>query len=102
MLIMLRFERSKLTNVNLLVLALVVSLFMAPVRAEDAIRVDGGVVAGQPGASATPDQARRDSPEEDFKFRYKKPKQRHDDDEAAVPKIVNPAKVDSPPLSEKK
>ena len=95
--IALRFERTKLTNTKLFALALIVSLLIAPVRAEDTAGVDGGVAPTQAGANATPDQARRDSSEEEFKFRYKKPKQRHDDDEAPVPKIVNPAQVNSPP-----
>jgi hypothetical protein len=99
---MLRFQRNKFVNMNLLVFALIVPLFVAPVCAEDTARGDGGAAGSQAGANATPDQARRDSPEEEFKFRYKKPKQRHDDDEAPVPKIVNPAQVDSPPVSEKK
>jgi hypothetical protein len=96
------FERNKFVNMNLSVFALIVSLFVAPVCAEDTARGDGGAAGSQASVDATSDQARRDSPEEEFKFRYKKPKQRHDDDEAPVPKIVNPAKVDSPPVSEKK
>ena len=84
-------------NLNRPVFALIVWLFMAPVRAEDTAR-------GEPGAAAnaTPDQVRRDSAEEEFKFRYKKPKQRHDDDEALVPKIVSPAQLDLPSVPEKK
>ena len=89
-------------NLNLPVFALIVCLFMAPVRAEEAASGNGGAAGNQVGANATSDQARRDSAEEEFKFRFKKPKQRHDDDEAPVPKIVNPSQVDSPPVSEKK
>jgi hypothetical protein len=45
--------------------------------------------------------ARVEKVEEEFKIRYKRPKQRHDDDEAPVPKIVKPAQPEAPTAAEK-
>jgi hypothetical protein len=41
-------------------------------------------------------QTQREQPEEEFKIRYKKPKQRHDDDAAPVPKFSRPDSANAP------
>ncbi len=55
----------------------------------------------RPANAAANDAARVEKTEEEFKFRYKRPKQRHDDDEAPVPKIVKPALSEAPGATEK-
>ena len=102
MAITLRFERNKLMNTNLPLFGLILLLFMAPARAEEAVRGDGASAVNQESNQAQKEKPRSENSEEEFKIRFKKPKQRHDDDEAPVPKIVNPAQVNSPLVSEKK
>lgn len=55
----------------------------------------------RPANAAANDAARVEKTEEEFKFRYKRPKQRHDDDEAPVPKIVKPVQSESPAAVER-
>jgi hypothetical protein len=69
-----------------------IAIFAASVTAAEEVN---------PSTNQVRDQSRRDGPQEEFKFRYKKPKQRHDDDEAPVPKVVKPALSEAPGATEK-
>jgi hypothetical protein len=90
-----RFERKQLVKTSLCTFALVLSLLHASARAEEAARGDGVGAVIQPSNQAQKEKPRSENPEEEFKIRYKRPKQRHDDDEAPVPKFGKPSQPDS-------
>jgi hypothetical protein len=72
---------------NLPISVLILLSLTTHLRAEDAPRGGRDEATRQAGDNMTAEQAREDSSKEEFKFRYKRPKQRHDDDEAPVPKF---------------
>jgi hypothetical protein len=85
----LHFEREQLLKTSLPVFVLILLLPIASAGAEEAARGDGAA-----------DQAQKQIPQseklkEEFKINYKKPKQRHDDDEAPVPKFGKSPQPDS-------
>jgi hypothetical protein len=74
---------------------IVVALLIAPAGAEETARGNGASAVIQENNQAQKEKPRSENPEEEFKIRYKKPKQRHDDDVAPVPKFGKPPQPDS-------
>lgn len=89
------FERKPLVRTSLCTFALVLSLLHASAGAEEAARGDGAGAVIQQSNQVQKEKPSSENSEEEFKIRYKKPKQRHDDDEAPVPKFGKPPQADS-------
>jgi hypothetical protein len=88
-------EGKQSEKTSLPLFALMLPLWIASAGAEEPARSDGVGAVIQPSNQAQKENPRSENPEEEFKIRYKKPKQRHDDDEAPVPKFGKPSQPDS-------
>ena len=73
--------------------ALLLPLLIAPAGGDEAAR--GAATVSQESVQAQKESPQSENREEEFRIRYKKPKQRHDDDEAPVPKFGKPPQPDS-------
>ncbi len=89
------FGIKQLVNTSLPVFALLGVLLTTFADAEEAARGNGTGVAIQENNQAQKENPQSDKLKEEFKINFKKPKQRHDDDEAPVPKFGKLPQPDS-------
>ena len=90
----------QLLKTSLAISTLLLSRLIVSANAEAAAGRDGAGAVTQEDSQAQKENLQSQNADEEFKFRYKRPKQRHDDDEAPVPKFNN--KPSQPASSETK